>query len=370
MFLQEISLINFRNYNQITTQVGPYLNIIIGDNAQGKTNLLEAVYLAAIGKSHRSNRDQELVKWSSNFFRIILSINKGSSILKLEINYTLEKRKQYKINGVNKDKLVDLLGNFNAVLFAPEHLMLVKGSPHERRHFLDSEISQTNPVYYYNLQQYIRVLQQRNNFLRGIKGSQVKPEMLEVWDHQLIDLGTKIISKRMEVLKKLNPLARLVHRKITDGQENMEINYNSTLGEVVNLSSEKISERFLELLQQNFKQEVKRGYTLIGPHRDDLILKVNEYDVRLYGSQGQQRTTALALKLAELEFIKAETGQYPVLLLDDVMSELDYSRRMFLLESIQDKIQTFVTATGLEYFPEKYMEKAFLYKIKKGNIVK
>ncbi len=369
MFLQEIGLTNFRNYDQINTQVGPYLNIIVGDNAQGKTNLLEAIYLAAVGKSHRTNRDQELVRWSAEFFRIHLAINKGNSLLKLEITYNLEKRKQYKLNGVSKTKLVDLLGNFNAVLFAPEHLMLVKGSPHERRRFLDSEISQTSPVYFHNLQQYLRVLQQRNNFLKSLKGNQARPELLEVWNLQLVELGSKIITKRLEVLKKLNPLARLIQRRITDGKENMEITYNSTLGSVASLTPVQLTDRFLELLQQNFKQEVKRGYTLVGPHRDDLILKVNEYDVRLYGSQGQQRTTALALKLAELEFIKAETGQYPVLLLDDVMSELDLSRRMFLLESIQDRIQTFVTATGLDYFPEKILEKAMLYKIKQGQII-
>jgi DNA replication and repair protein RecF len=368
VFLQEISLNNFRNYHQVSTKAGPFLNIIIGDNAQGKTNLLEAIYLAAVGKSHRTHRDQELIKWAESFFRIILKVNKGNSLLTLEIIYSLEKRKQYKLNGVPKNKLVDLLGNFNAVLFAPEHLMLVKGSPHERRQFLDSEISQTNTVYFCNLQQYLRVLQQRNNFLKSIKGSDLKPEMLDIWNIQLVELGTKIIMKRLEVLKKLNPLARLVHRKITVGQENLEINYFSSLGEIGSLSSEKISQHFMELLQQNFKQEARRGYTIVGPHRDDLIFKVNEYDVRLYGSQGQQRTTVLALKLAELEFIKAETGQYPVLLLDDVMSELDYSRRKFLLETIQDKIQTFVTATGIDSFPEKVIEKAFIYKISKGQI--
>jgi DNA replication and repair protein RecF len=186
---------------------------------------------------------------------------------------------------------------------------------------------------------------------------------------QLAELGAKIIVKRLEVLKKLNPLARLIHRKITNGKENLEITYNSTLGNVLGLQTEQLKQMFLELLHHNISQEIKRGYTLTGPHRDDLILKVNEYDIRTFGSQGQQRTTALALKLAELEFIKAENGQYPVLLLDDVMSELDLSRREFLLETIHEKIQTFFTATGLEFFPEKYLKKAKIYQIEKGHII-
>lgn len=367
MLLEEIALSNFRNYREFRSPVGPFLNIIIGDNAQGKTNLLEAIYLAAAGKSHRTSRDQEMIRWNADFFRIALSISKSNSRLNLEILYNCQKKKQYKINGVNKNKLVELLGNFNAVLFAPEHLALVKGSPQERRNFLDGEISQTNPGYYHNLQQYSRVLHQRNNLLKTLRGQQVKPPILEVWDQQLTDLGSKIVVKRLEVLKKLNPLARLIHRKITEGMENLEISYQSSLLQG-SQNTENLRTNFADQLKQCFQEELKRGYTLVGPHRDDLLLRVNDYDVRSYGSQGQQRTTALALKMAELEFIKSETGQYPVLLLDDVMSELDLHRRMFLLETIQDKIQTFVTATGTEFFPQKFLSKAKVFHISQGKI--
>lgn len=369
MFLQEIGLTNFRNYENTAIEVSPNLNLLIGDNAQGKTNLLESVYLAAVGKSHRTNKDQDLVRWSADFFRIRLAVNKGPSVLNLEINYSRDKRKQYKINGVPKNKLAELLGNFNAVLFAPEHLMLVKGSPQERRRFLDAEISQTNPLYYHNLQEYLRVVVQRNNCLKATKGKKVQ-ETLAVWDSQLVETGIKLILKRVEVLKKLNPLARLVHRKITNGKENLEIIYKSTLGEISGLSVEEIRALFFERIKENFQQEIVRGFSLVGPHRDDLLLRVNDYELRLYGSQGQQRTTALALKMAELEFIRAETGQYPVLLLDDVMSELDYNRRMFLLESIQDRVQTFVTATGTDCFPESILKKARIFLIHGGQVCK
>ncbi|MDA8234325.1 MAG: DNA replication/repair protein RecF [Clostridia bacterium] len=347
MHVTKLNLNNFRNYRELSLEFDSHLNIITGPNAQGKTNLLEGLVFASIGKSHRG-RDEDLPTWGSDFFRISVDFFKQERDFKIEIRWQ-EKKKKILINGVQKKKIGELLGNLNTVLFAPEDLQMVKGGPGERRKFLDLEISQLNPTYYHDLQQFIKILSQRNNLLKQISQGFTSAAMLEIWDQQLVDWGAKIYFKRIEILKKFNPLARLMHRKITNGKETLEIQYISSVGQEKETQSN-YQEVWRNLIEISRKEEIRKGFTIYGPHRDDLRFVVNNIDMRYFGSQGQQRTTALAVKLAELELVKSEIGHYPVLLLDDVMSELDDLRQKYLLQTIQEKIQTFITTTNDRFF--------------------
>lgn len=369
MYIRELLLRNFRNYISLNLTFNPYLNILVGDNAQGKTNILEAVYYTATGRSHRTNKENELLRWQEKFFQIDLRAEKDHRKLNIEIIAADDGRKKIKLNGVPKKRTGQLVGELNVVLFSPEDLMLVKGGPAIRRKYLDIEISQVSPTYYHNLLNYHKALSQRNNLLRGIRDQKEDPQMLDVWDVQLAEFGRRIVARRIEVLKKITPLARLLHRKITSGQEELEIRYYSSVDLKDDLSGDNIKDRFIQMLSAKKKEEISRGMTLIGPHRDDLGLFVHGKDMRLYGSQGQQRTCALSLKMAELEFIRGETGEYPVLLLDDVMSELDDNRRKFLLEVVYKNIQTFITATTMNYFEEIGEKDYALFKVKNGNII-
>jgi len=363
LYVSTLTLKNFRNYREISLEFDPKLNIFAGANAQGKTNLLEGLVYASIGKSHRS-RDEDLPTWGSGFFRISAVIQNHDRECQIEIGWQ-DRRKKILINGVKQRKAGDLLGKFNTVLFAPEDLQMVKGGPAERRSFLDLEISQLNPLYYYDLQQYYKILSQRNNLLKQIDQRRSSEGLLEIWDQQLIECGAKIYAKRMEILRKLSPLARLMQRKITEGKETLEIQYLSSI-EASKESPDEYKECWRRLMELSRKDELMRGYTLFGPHRDDLKCLVNQTDVRYFGSQGQQRTTALALKLAELELVKSEIGCYPVLLLDDVMSELDDLRQKYLLETIQERIQTFITTTNPSFFEPLGYGKVF--RIDQGKI--
>lgn len=369
MQLTKLKLNNFRNYLENEINFHPFLNILVGDNAQGKTNILEAIYYLSTGKSHRTNKEQEMILWGEKDLNVKGWIDTKNGPLEISIIAKTGTRKLFKINGIDKKKIGHLLGNFNVVLFSPEDLYLIKGNPAARRKFLDEEISQVNPKYYYYLSQYQRIVFQRNELLKNLRSGKGDPDTLELWDQQLANIGSLIITKRIEVLKKLNPLARLMHRKITNGLENLEIKYVPSVEISSNLREEEIRDKIIKECALIKREEIARGLTLRGPHRDDLLFCINEQDVRAYGSQGQQRTTVLSLKLAEIEFMKSEAGEYPVLLLDDVMSELDENRRIYLLESIKDRIQTFVTTTNLHYFEEKVKKEGIIFKVIKGKVV-
>lgn len=371
MYIEKLLLKNYRNINKTYLDLNPNLNIFIGNNGQGKTNLLEAVYLMATTESHRTNRDSELIQWDKENALVQLKLIKED--YDLTISYKIEGRdKKIKINKNPLEKNSDLVGNLNVILFSPEDLKIVKGSPSNRRNFLDLEISQVNPYYYHLLKEYNHILKQRNNLLKKMYNKKNRDlNLLEVWDDKLVDKGSKIIYKRFQVLNKLKILARLAQRKLTSGNENLEIKYDSTLNVNQKNDKEEIKKIFLKNLTQQRKKEFERGYTLSGPHRDDLILKINEINVRKYGSQGQQRTVALALKLAELEFMKSESGEYPVLLLDDVFSELDKNRRNTLLSIINERIQTLITTTDSKDI-DKLLKKNSnnIYNVKDGVIEK
>ena len=346
MKVTKIVLRNFRNYVNLSLDFTHSINIFIGENAQGKTNILESIYYAAMGHSHRTNTDTELIRWQENGASISISFSRLGIENNLLFKFSTQQKKEIISNScVIKPK--ELMGLLNVVLFSPEDLMLIKGMPTLRRRFLDIEISQVNPAYYQQLLKYNRILSQRNTLLKKIRENKATPDMLDAWDEQLAVVASHIVKKRQAAIKKLAMLANLMHRKITDNKENLTVIYQKH--DIDEIDADEYKSKLIKFRQN----DIWRGSTSVGPHRDDLILSVNGINLRTFGSQGQQRTGVLALKLAELEFIKSETGEYPVLLLDDVMSELDASRREHLINFIQDRVQTFITATEEKYFPDR-----------------
>ncbi|MFZ5754452.1 MAG: DNA replication/repair protein RecF [Bacillota bacterium] len=347
MYLERLGLTNYRNYETLNEDFSAQLNILSGPNAQGKTNLLEAIYYLATGKTYRPARDLQLIRWNHQAFSIQGKIRNKQGYVTLEVLYKIgeQNSKEIKVNGLKIYKTSELLGNLTAVLFAPEDLNIIKGSPLERRKILDNDISQVSPGYFLKLQQYNRVLNQRNYLLKKIRERGKGFDELEIWNEQFLELSESIILKRINVLEKLSPLTRLMQRKLTNGQENLEIRYLFSRQKELKLNHD-LKKVLLEELEKYRGEEIKKGISLWGPHRDDLLISLNGNDLKVYGSQGQHRTAVLALKLSELEFFKAESGEFPVLLLDDVLSELDQERRGFLLNIIKEKkIQCFITTT-------------------------
>ena len=367
MFINCLALKNFRNYKELGISLNPNINILYGDNAQGKTNILESIYILSNGKSHRALKMQELRNWATdkNYFVLKTEVNKHSRKFTIEIRLENDS-KGFFVNGVKKTKAAELMDFINVVMFSPEDLTLIKGSPSERRKFLDNHLSQLNPQYLHYLKQYEKVLAQRNNLLKSIRGRMATGDSLDIWNEQLWEYGSKIIEKRIAVLKKFSPLIKEIHFKIAEG-EKLDITYLSSI-KLDNLAN--IKESFKKMTTSSVNEEIKRGVTLIGPHRDDLGFFINSRSIQKYGSQGQQRTTVLSLKLTELELLNKEKGEYPILLLDDVMSELDLKRRQYLLRFINDKIQTFITTTNLHSFDEQLLDKSNVMQVNQGTIVK
>lgn len=363
MKVNQIILRNFRNYTHLKLDFTQNINVFIGENAQGKTNVLESLYYGAMGRSHRTNTDSELIRWQQKAGSIEIAFSRMNVDNRLHFTMYQQEPREIQHNGY-KIKPKEVVGLFNVVLFSPEDLLLVKGMPSLRRRFLDMELSQASPNYYQQLTKYNRILSQRNMLLKKIRERKASLEMLLPWDVQLAEMAGKIVGKRLEAVKKLSMLANLMHRKITANRENLSIVY-----EVQGFTDKEdsiSSEQYMKKIEEMRQQDIFRGSTSIGPHRDDLILWVNGMNLRTFGSQGQQRTGVLSLKLAELEFIKSETSEYPILLLDDVMSELDASRREHLLAFIKDRIQTFITATEEKYFPEERFGK--FYRVENGMV--
>lgn len=363
MRIKKITLQGYRNYSYLYMEFTQNLNIFIGSNAQGKTNLIEAIYYAAMGTSHRSNQDIDLIQWNQPEAKATLFFERMSVENEVSFHFYRDKRREIFYNG-QKIRPKELVGAVNVVLFSPEDLFLIKGAPAGRRKFLDNEISQANPAYYRRLMLYNRAIAQRNTLLKKIREKKMSRISLETWDRQVAELAGSIVTERWAAIKKLTMLANLMHRKLSSNKENLEINY--ILDERENFIPENVITWYNKRLSEVQDQDILRGFTSVGPHRDDIVFKVNQIDLRSFGSQGQQRTGVLALKLAELEFMKSETGEYPVLLLDDVMSELDQERRSQLLSFIKERIQTFITATEAGYFPGQQAGK--YYKVTMGRI--
>ncbi|MBE7705592.1 MAG: DNA replication/repair protein RecF [Cyanobacteria bacterium SIG29] len=372
MYLKSIRLHNYRNYEDLELNLNPGVNIFLGANGQGKTNLMEAVYYLAVGNNFRGNRDLELINWQKNYFRIHGQFKKEKSnrLFDLEVYLDKNKKKQIKINGVKAKSIGDLHGNLQVVLFSPDDLKIIKGSPSERRKYLDTEICQMDKGYYKLIRQYERVLQQRSNLLKDIRYRHFGKEQLEVWNNYLVEYGSKIIFKRIELLKSLVPLARNIQHDLTENKEKFTVTYQSSLGAIGDFSVEEISEVFSHILREKEKEEIERGLNLWGPHRDDLIFYLNGKELKKYGSQGQQRTGILALKMAEIQIFHHKYGEYPLLLLDDVMSELDDKRRAYLIDLVNEKkIQSIITGANIELVTQKIL-KDEVFQIKEGKIIK
>lgn len=349
----------------------PNINLLIGENAQGKTNMMEAIYTLAMTKAHRTQKDKELIRWDEKYAKIEGRVEKNNGPITLEITIS-DLGKKAKLNGLEQRKLSEYIGAFNIVMFAPEDLNIVKGNPSVRRRFLDMEIGQIHPVYIHDLNQYQKVLQQRNALLKELQRSNNEEQqmMLTILTENLTDLAANIIERRFSFLLKLQQWAETIHYHISDGEEQLQLRYHPSVDVSEQATLSKIIAAYENKFAKIKDREIERGMTLIGPHRDDVLFFVNEKDVQTFGSQGQQRTTALAVKLAEIELIKEEVGEYPLLLLDDVLSELDDNRQTHLLHTIQGKVQTFVTTTSVDGIYHETLEKATRYHVSNGEITK
>ena len=360
MFIKRLQMLNYRNYNALDIELCPNVNVFMGDNAQGKTNILEAIYYCAFAKSHRTSKDKELINWNGEHAFISVDVGRERLDKRIDISILKDGKKSIRINKIKIKKIGELFGNFNVVMFSPEDLRIIKDSPGVRRKFIDMELCQLNPKYYYNLVQYNKVLNERNILLRNRSTSS---EMLEIYDMQLVEFGYNIIRERIKYIESLNKYAEKIHSDITSGKEKINFKYISTIKDLEN-----IKENFYTLLEKNRSKDCDRGITSIGPHRDDFFVYINDIDTKSYGSQGQQRTAVLTMKFSSLEIIKELTGEFPVLLLDDVLSELDFNRKKYILSTI-GQIQTIITCTGIEDLYEYLDEKAKVFKVKNGEIV-
>ena len=373
MKIQQISLINFRNYQNLNLQIDGLVNVFYGNNAQGKTNILESIFYSAFGMSHRTSNEDDLVKMSCREMasEVTFSNLYGDHTLRVKRQNICERMKKQISLDDNVIKSKEHYGTLNIVMFSPEDLQIVKGEPALRRRFLDMEIAQTNRYYYGLLVKYNRVLQQRNKFLKDARENILDHAQLEVWNKEIANVAAEIISLRLKVLKKINSIAGSIYKEITNQKEELVVNYELKTNSSAIICSQEDSleswrQWYLAKLRERQTIDVLRGSTGIGPHRDDLSITVNDNNLRSFGSQGQQRSGALALKLAEMEYVKKEAGEYPVLLLDDVMSELDSERRKQILNFIDGRVQTFITVNDKNLIPELACNRYFC--VSEGSI--
>lgn len=368
MQLQELKLQQFRTYQELFLTFAPGVNIFLGPNAQGKTNLLEAIYTLALTRSHRTKTDKDLISWGSKEALISGIVEKKHGKIPLSLAFT-SKGKKARLNHLDQVKLANYVGKMNVILFAPEDLALVKGAPSVRRQFIDREFSQMSPKYIYIANRYKAVLKERNLYLKQLQKKEAHDQLfLSVLTDQLVDLASELISKRLVLIKRLGQAASPIHGAITQEIEELEIKYVTQIPEESLVSPAAIKENMSQRFERLQAREIVLGTTLLGPHRDDLQFLVNHYDVAIFGSQGQQRTAALAVKLAEIDLMKEETGEYPILLLDDVLSELDKTRQTHLLTAMQDKVQTFITAPSLSDVAKQLIHDPKIFTIHHGTV--
>lgn len=369
MFLQCLQLRHFRNYREQYVEFTAPKTILLGNNAQGKSNLLEAVELLATLRSHRMARDKELVRDGELIGQIQASLKRQAGVSDMTLTLRRNGRRTVNLNSENLRRHTDFLGVLNAVEFSSLDLDLVRGGPEGRRHWLDTLLVQLEPVYAYILQQYNQVLRQRNAFLRQLQNSPLPNphDSLSIWDAQLATTGTRVIRRRDRAIQRLAPIATKWHRCISNSTEDLKIQYTPNVP-LEQSQPELVQQAFLEKIQQRSAAELHQGTTLVGPHRDEVELAINETLARQYGSQGQQRTLVLALKLAELQLIEEVVGEPPLLLLDDVLAELDPSRQNQLLDAIQDRFQTLITTTHLGSFDSQWLNSSQILSVQGGKI--
>ena len=369
MYLKHFIAQNYRNLQQFEVDFDPNVNIFIGQNAQGKTNLLEAIYFLALTRSHRTSNDKELIAFGKDYANVSGHIYKSQIDLSLRVLITTKGKKVW-VNRVEQAKLSKYVGQLNAILFSPEDLDLIKGAPNLRRRFMDQEFGQISAEYLYFAGKYKQVLQQKNNYLKQLaKGEAHDTMFLEVLSDQLAGVAAEVIVRRFQFLNYLDQYARDAYAHISTSAEKLEVIYRPSVKEIsVKDSVEEVYHKVLNNFQKNQKLEILKGTTLSGPHRDDIEFELDGKNAHLYGSQGQQRTIALSIKLAEIQLVHQLTDEYPLLLLDDVMSELDHNRQSALLNYIHGKTQTFITTTDLEGISWEIIKKPKIYRIKSGQI--
>ena len=339
MYIESVQLKNFRNYESLELDLSSGTNIFYGNNAQGKTNILEAIYLCGTTKSHKGSKDKDMIRFGEDEAHIRMMVNRDELSYKIDMHLRKNKAKGVAINGLPIKKASELFGVVNLVFFSPEDLNIIKNGPGERRRFLDLELCQLDKIYLTDLASYNHIVNQRNKLLKDIYVQPSLKSTLEIWDMQMAEYGRRIIEKRREFIRELNENVRKIHYNLTGGLEELEVIYEPS-SEAEGLESAISSKR---------ERDKRMKLTSVGPHRDDLCVMANGIDIRRYGSQGQQRTAALSLKLSEIYIVKSKIKDTPILLLDDVLSELDSSRQNYLLDSISD-IQTLITCTGLDDF--------------------
>ncbi len=358
MIIKSLELVDYRNYKDLNIEFDPGTNILYGDNAQGKTNILEAIYLSATTKSHKGSKDSEIINFDKDEAHIRVIIEKEDNEKRIDMHLRSSKSKGIAIDGQKIKKAADLLGIVNVVFFSPEDLNIIKNGPGERRRFADMELCQLDSFYLYNLNNYNKIIGQRNKLLKDIYFHPDLRETLNIWDSQLVSYGSKIIERRKAFADQISEIIKEYHLKLSGGREDIVIKYEP------NVSIEDYASKMNDA--QN--RDVSAKMTTTGPHRDDFSFIVNGIDIRKFGSQGQQRTAALSLKLSEIELVKKITKDTPVLLLDDVLSELDSNRQNYLLDSIGD-VQTIITCTGLDEFVNDNFKIDKTFKVTEGEVV-
>ncbi|WP_075717643.1 DNA replication/repair protein RecF [Roseburia sp. 499] len=357
MILKSVALSHFRNYDDLYIEFDRGTNILYGDNAQGKTNVLESIYVSGTTKSHKGSKDRELIQFGQDEAHIRTVVEKSGLDYQIDMHLKKNKSKGIAINRMPIKKASELFGILNIVFFSPEDLNIIKNGPSERRRFLDVELCQLDKIYLYNLTKYNKVLNQRNRLLKDIHFRPELMDTLAVWDMQLIEYGKKIINTRKKFVEELNGIVYEIHKNISGNKEELVLKYEPDV----------LEENMEVELERCKEKDLKFGQTSVGPHRDDLCFMIKDIDVRKFGSQGQQRSCALSLKLSEIELVKKSIKETPILILDDVLSELDSNRQNFLLNSIHD-IQTVITCTGLDEFVRNRFEINKIFKVVNGTV--
>ncbi len=358
MIIKSLELADFRNYDLLHIDFSEGTNILYGNNAQGKTNILEAIYLSATTKSHKGSKDKDIVNFNKEEAHIRTYLEKDGIETRVDMHLRKNKSKGIAIDGQKIKKAAELLGLLNVVFFSPEDLSIIKSGPAERRRFTDMELCQLDQFYLYNLNHYNKIVNQRNKLLKDMYFNSSLRDTLNIWDSQLVSFGSKIIERRKLFVDQLNEIIGEIHNKLSGNKENLIIYYEP----------DTLIENYEKDLTANQERDIKLKQTTVGPHRDDFSFVIGNVDIRKFGSQGQQRTAALSLKLSEIELVRKMTKDNPVLLLDDVLSELDSNRQNYLLNTIGD-IQTIITCTGLDEFVNNRFEINKVFHIDDGKII-
>ncbi len=366
MYLRRLELINFRNLNQQVVEPGIFFNIFMGSNAQGKTNLLEAIYFACTGRSFRTAKEKEIINRDCDYacVKCLLETERRNIELKAVL---YPGKKNINVNGVSARGFP--LGWPGVILFTPDDLKIIKGPPQERRRFFDLEVGPFHPGYSHYLSRYNKIISQRNILLKEIREKKAKSELLNAWNDQLCNYGSKILSIRIQLLKKFYPQVKELHRQLTGDKEKIDLYYLSSVNVTGLTTEEAIYRRLSEALPQIRNEEIARAQTLIGPHRDDFSILINGTDARIYGSRGQVRTIILSFKISLVRLWFKEINEYPVLLMDDVMFELDKERRHLILKSMDGIVQTFITATSEQDFDGEPVLRKNIYRVAGGKII-